>query len=68
MFTNRMNYNSFSDLMDFNLAVSSGENLNSSKTLIYDQIHAKANDIPSRLSFTLYLVVINECRHANMKK
>ncbi len=43
----RMNYNDLRDPLTFHMAPSSGQNLNSSNTLIYDQIPVKLMTSPS---------------------
>ena len=51
-----MNCNNFGDPPTFHLAHSSGQNLNLSNTLVYDQIPAKLMTFPSALS------VLENCR------
>lgn len=43
----RLNLNDFSDILTFPLVLLSGQNLNLSSTLVYDQIFAKVMTFPS---------------------
>lgn len=48
----RINSNNFGDPLTFNLAPPSHQNITMPNSLIYDQLPAKTDDIPIRLSCT----------------